>query len=76
MVHPEFQKLGLGSALTKVTNDIMDRNPGRTWAPARPSSIKMFRNMGFKDIGAQDSHLERWGGTREKSITYIVRRDP
>ncbi|RDL37875.1 uncharacterized protein BP5553_05308 [Venustampulla echinocandica] len=76
MVQPEFQRLGLGSVLTRVTNEIMDGNPARTWAPARPSSIKMFRNMGFKDIATQDSHLERWGGTREDSITYFVRRDP
>ncbi|KAG9238082.1 hypothetical protein BJ875DRAFT_451903 [Amylocarpus encephaloides] len=76
MVHPDFQKQGLGSALTQRTNDTADKlGSSKTWAPARSTSIKMFRNMGFLDIGEVDGHLERFGVPRKGSITYIVRRD-
>jgi ribosomal protein S18 acetylase RimI-like enzyme len=74
MVHPDFQKLGLGSALTRHTNAVSDEKPGRTWAPARPSSHKLFNDNGFNDIGSIDHKLERWGG-ESPSPTYVVRRD-
>ncbi len=76
MVHPDYQKKGFGSALTRYCNAISDKSGDRTWVPARPTSIKMFRDNGFKDVGEVDSHLERWGGLREKSITYTTLRTP
>jgi ribosomal protein S18 acetylase RimI-like enzyme len=76
MVHPDFQKRGFGSVLTLHVNEISDKSGDRVWAPARPTSIHMFRQLGFKDIGVIDAHLERWGGSAEKSKTWIVRRDP
>jgi len=76
MVHPDFQKMGLGSALTKYTNDIADKTGVRTWAPARPFSYKMFLHMGFTSRGSTDAHMERWGGSKELSISRMVCRDP
>ncbi|KUJ15614.1 uncharacterized protein LY89DRAFT_734772 [Mollisia scopiformis] len=77
-VHPDFQKKGLGTALTVFWNDIADKTTGdKTWCPCRPTSIKMFRDHGFQDVGEIDSQLERWGGSRANSITYItVRHGP
>ncbi|KAL2071584.1 hypothetical protein VTL71DRAFT_12819 [Oculimacula yallundae] len=75
MVHPEYQKKGFGTELTKYCNAISDETGDRTWVPARPTSVKMFRNNGFKDIGFVDAHLERWGGPRDKSISWTLCRD-
>jgi len=75
MVHPEYQKRGFGTELTKHCNAISDKSGDRTWVPARPTSVNMFRENGFKDIGSVDAHLERWGGPREKSITWTLLRN-
>ncbi|CAG8958931.1 hypothetical protein HYFRA_00012928 [Hymenoscyphus fraxineus] len=75
MVHPAYQKQGLGTILTQHTNSISARTGGRTWAPARPSSYKMFLNEGFRDVAVIDNQTERWGGTREEGLNYLLRRD-
>jgi len=75
MVHPDFQKRRLGSVLTKHCNSISDKTGGKTFVPARPTSIKMFNDNGFVTVGEHDSHLERFGGPRDKSITFITIRD-
>lgn len=75
-IHPDFQKKGLGTVLTKVWNEVTDKSGDRTWCPCRPTSIKMFREHGFKDVGVIDANLERWGGSRENSLTYITLRYP
>ncbi len=75
-VHPDFQKKGLGTWLTRHWNDVTDKTEDKTWCPCRPTSIKMFRDHGFKDVGVVDGHLERWGGSRKNSLTYITVRYP
>ncbi|KAK0108346.1 hypothetical protein ONS95_003161 [Cadophora gregata] len=75
MVHPDYQKRGFGTELTKHCNAISDGSGDRTGVPARPTSVNMFRKNGFKDIGSVDAHLERWGGSREKSITWTLLRN-
>ena len=75
-VLPEFQKMRLGTYLTQHCNAIPDQSGNKTWVPARPSSVKMFRQQGFKDVAKHDWHLERWGGTREGSITCLLLREP
>lgn len=76
MIHPDFQKNGFGTFLTRYCNAIADKDGLRTFVPARPTSLKMFKSNGFREIGVHDAHLERWGGSREKSITVITVRDP
>jgi hypothetical protein len=75
MIHPDFQKKGFGTFLTKHCNAISDETGGRTFVPARSTSIKMFRDLGFVTVGTYDSELERWGGTRELSITFMNIRE-
>lgn len=75
MVHPSFQKRRFGTILTQHTNSISQKTGGRTWAPARPSSHKMFNNEGFRDIAVIDNRTERWGGTKEEGMNWLVRRD-
>jgi ribosomal protein S18 acetylase RimI-like enzyme len=76
MVHPEFQKMGHGSWLTRHCNEIADKTGSRTFVGARPSSIKMFNNLGFKTIGMYNAHMERWGGDKDKSISWLAMREP
>lgn len=75
MVHPDFQKRGFGTVLTLHCNAISDKAGRRTFVPARPTSIKMFNDNGFVTVGTHDAHLERWGGPREKSITWMAIRE-
>lgn len=35
----------------------------------------MFNNEGFKDIAVIDNRTERWGGTKEEGLNWLVRRD-
>lgn len=76
MVHPDFQKMGLGTALTRHANAIADASLVRTWVPARPTSYKLFLNEGFVVKGVVDSHMERWGGSKELSLTRFLCREP
>jgi hypothetical protein len=49
-VLPEFQKMGLGTCFTQHCNAIADQTGNKTWVPAKPSSVKLLRNQGFKDV--------------------------
>ncbi|CAD6505124.1 BgTH12-00619 [Blumeria graminis f. sp. triticale] len=76
MIRPDMQKKRFGTFLTQYCNQIVDHTADRLWAPVRPSSLKMFRQNEFVDVGLVDSHHERWGGTREKSMSYILLHSP
>ena len=75
MIHPDFQKRRFGTILTQHCNAISDSTGGRTFVPARPTSIKMFNQNGFTTVGSVDHHLERWGLSREKSVTWMCVRE-
>jgi citrate lyase synthetase len=75
MVHPNFQKRGFGTVLTHHCNAISDKTRGRTFVPPRPTSVKMFNQCGFKTVGSHDSHIERLGGSVEKSKTWMAIRE-
>jgi hypothetical protein len=74
MVHPDFQRRGFGTYLTHHCNAIADKTGGKTWVPARPTSAKMFRQCGFKDVATHNADLKRWGGNTEEEITWLLVR--
>ena len=76
MVLPGYQKKGFGTILTRHCNAIADKAGDRTFAPARPTSQKMFQNEGYKILGFYDSHLERWGDDMSWTKTAVMVRDP
>ena len=76
MVHPDFRKRGFGTVLTRHCNAIMDQSGDRMFVPVRPTSIKMFKDCGFKVLGLYDSPLERFGGSGELSQSSLLVRDP
>ena len=75
MIHPDFQRRGFGIFLTHHCNAIADKTGGKTWVPARPTSVKMFRQCGFKDIATHNADLKRFGGNTEEEITWLVVRE-
>ena len=75
MIHPDFQRRGFGTYLTHHCNAIADKTGGKTWVPARPTSVKMFRQCGFKDVATHNADLKRWGGDTEKEITCLLVRE-
>ena len=75
MIHPDFQKRGFGTFLARHCNDVVDKTGGKTWVFARPSSLKMFKQCGFKDVATHDARLERWGHNTEHGITWLLVRE-
>jgi GNAT superfamily N-acetyltransferase len=75
MIHPDFQRRGFGTFLTHHCNAIADKTGGKTWVSARPTSVKMFRQCGFKDVVTHNANLARWGGNTEKEITFLLVRE-
>jgi len=75
MIHPDFQKRGFGTFLTHHCNAIADKTGGKTWVPARPSSQRMFRQCGFKDVATHNADLKRWGGNTKEEITCLLVRE-
>ena len=73
MILPEYQRKGFGTFLTHHCNAIADKAGAKTWVPARPISLKMFRQCGFKDVGAYNTDFERWDGNAE--IVYMLVRE-
>ena len=75
MIHPDFQKRGFGTFLTHHCNAISDKTRGKTYVPARPTSNRMFRQCGFKEVGSHNADLKRFGMNPEKEITYMLVRE-
>ena len=75
MVHPDFQRRGFGTYLTHHCNAIADKTGGKTWVTDRPSSRKMFRQCGFKEVASHNADLKRWGGNTEEEITWLLVRE-
>ena len=76
MVHPAYQRLGLGTWLTKHCNAIADAAGGRTFVLARPSSKHLFENLGFKVLGSEDLDLVRYGGKESEGRAWVLVREP
>ena len=75
MIHPDFQRKGFGTFLTHHCNAIADKTGGKTWVTARPTSQKMFRQCGFKDVATHNADLKRWGGNAKEEITWLLVRE-
>ena len=75
MIHPDFQRRGFGTFLIHHCNVIADKTGGKTWMLARPTSVKMFRQCGFKDFATHNMDLKRFGGNTEEEITWLVVRE-
>jgi hypothetical protein len=75
MVHPDYQKRGFGTVLTRYCNAISDKSRDRVFISARPTSQKMFEDCGCKVLGYYDAHVSRWGVDEKWTNTAIMVRE-
>lgn len=75
-VHPDYQKRGFGTWITRACNDIADREGAATYVTARPSSIQLFRQTGFQVIGERNLDMRPWGGTEEGGRSWFLVKEP
>ncbi|RDW75696.1 hypothetical protein BP5796_06517 [Coleophoma crateriformis] len=76
MVHPDYQKRGFGRVLIHHCNEVSDKTGGRTFAPIRPNSRRLFSSMGYKKLGESNCHAERFGEDAERGIDWPMLRNP
>ncbi|KAH8816779.1 hypothetical protein F5884DRAFT_853207 [Xylogone sp. PMI_703] len=76
MIHPDYQRRGLGTKLTQHTNKITDEAGRPTFVPCRYTSWKMFQSEGFKQIADHHPPVEMWGGDPEKAYYRYAMREP
>ncbi|KAF8862527.1 hypothetical protein BDZ45DRAFT_723068 [Acephala macrosclerotiorum] len=62
MVHPDYQRKGPGSWLTRYCNEVADKTGGKTFAIARPSSKHIFESHEFRVLGSEDLDMTKYGG--------------
>ncbi|KAJ2978547.1 hypothetical protein NQ176_g3761 [Zarea fungicola] len=77
-VLPEYQRKGLGSALTREGNAIADDAGAPTYVVTYDAAVRMFEGSGFVQLGHLDTDLEEFGGLPNvTSRTYaLVRETP
>ncbi|KAI6247634.1 hypothetical protein HI914_04365 [Erysiphe necator] len=76
MIRPGYQKMGFGTYIMHFCNQICDAKGERQWARSRPSSLSLFKKLGFVEKGNLDTNLKRWGGNKDKSGIPILVRVP
>lgn len=76
MVHPDFQKLRLGTRLTKHCNGLADQEGARTYSVARNTSRPMLENFNFKLLGREGQDLTKYGGGKDDAILWMFMREP
>ena len=76
MVHPDFQRLGLGSTLTRHCNNLADKAGARTYSVARNTSKPMLLNFGFEVVGKEGQDLSKYGGKEDGALLWMLVREP
>ena len=76
MVHPDYQRKGLGSWLTRHCNEVADKTGGKTFVGARPSSKRMFESQGFRILGSEDINMTKYGGNEGQGKSWVLVREP
>jgi len=74
MAHPDFQKQGLSTWLTKYCNRISDEVGGTIFVAAMPSSQHMFEQCGYVAVKTLKFDLKE-----DKTIViqlWVMQRDP
>lgn len=72
---PEYQRKGLGSALSRECDVIADEVGVDTYVSAYESSLKMFESAGFVRLGHIETNLGEYGGPNTAFRTYVLKRD-
>jgi GNAT superfamily N-acetyltransferase len=64
VVDPPFQRMGVGRKLLMHMLEKADRRGVECWTDASPIGLKLYRSLGWIDIGATEYNLEDWGGKK------------
>ena len=73
MVHPDFQKRGFGTWLTRHCNQIADDYGAATFVGVTPASLHMFQTLEFKLLGLLKLNMADYGQPSE--VYPTLRRD-
>ena len=73
-VHPDFEKRGFGTWLTRHCSQIADDYSAATFVGVRPASLHMFQTLGFKLLGPLKLNMADYGQPSEAYAT--LRQDP
>lgn len=76
MVHPGYQRQGVGRLLTEKCNEIADRSGGVTYVRARPHAAAMFIQMGYEMLERIDFNLSDYGAVGGKTAVFTMKREP
>lgn len=76
IVHPDYQKRGFGTVLTQHCSAIANKSGDRLWTGAKPSSVQMFKNNGFREVASYDARVERWGLDQMWGKTVVLVKEP
>ncbi|KAJ2981162.1 hypothetical protein NQ176_g2200 [Zarea fungicola] len=71
---PEYQRKGLGSALSRECDVIADEVGVDIYVSAYESSLKMFENAGFVRLGHVDTKFGEYGGPNTSFRTHFLKR--
>lgn len=75
MIHPDFQRRGLGRWISARCNQSADRAGKVTWCRARPLITALLLKMGYELIEDVEIDLRKYGGNTS-THTYCLRRGP
>jgi hypothetical protein len=75
MVHPDYQRKGIGRMITEKMNQIADSKEAPTYVRARPKIASLLRRMGYEVLEKYEVNLADYGGEGE-TAAYAMRREP
>lgn len=72
MVHPDYQKKGIGRMIVKKCSEIADASGIPTYVRARPTSKPLFESAGFRVL--EDIKID-YGKEGVDSSIFVMKRE-
>ncbi|KAH8807340.1 hypothetical protein F5884DRAFT_789029 [Xylogone sp. PMI_703] len=73
-VHPDYQRQGVGTLLTRHCNKVADEAGFPTYVGAASTSAVLFRKEGFQEIDCLETKIEDFGGPKGVDRSYVLLR--
>ena len=74
MVDPEYQRMGLGRMITRKCNEVADAAGKATFARTRPTSVKLFKQEGYKTLEVIEVPYGEFG-LKGSSDVFAMKRE-
>jgi ribosomal protein S18 acetylase RimI-like enzyme len=75
MVHPDYQRRGIGRMTTRKCNEVADAAGKATFARTRPISVKLFESEGFRTLEEIEVPYEDFKMERGRSQVFAMKRE-